>query len=77
MILAALAGRAGDAIVFPLWPEAAAASAKRVIVAARKTARGRVRLARGLVLHEADGRFTAGGRGDPARRRGAATVAFD
>lgn len=58
LILAALAGRAGDAIVCPLWPDAAAASAKRVIVAARKTARGRVRLARGLVLHDADGRFT-------------------
>lgn len=58
VILAGLAGRAGDAIVFPLWPDAAAASAKRIIVTARKTARGRVRLARGLVLHEADGRFT-------------------
>ncbi len=58
VILSALAGRAGDAIVFPLWPDAAAASAKRIIVAARKTSRGRVRVARGLVLHEADGRFT-------------------
>jgi tRNA1(Val) A37 N6-methylase TrmN6 len=58
VILAVLAGRAGDAIVFPLWPDAAAGSAKRVIIAARKTARGRPRLARGLVLHEPDGRFT-------------------
>jgi tRNA1(Val) A37 N6-methylase TrmN6 len=58
-VLAALAGRAGDVVVFPLWPsDAAAAGAKRVIVAARKAARGPLRLARGLVLHEADGRFT-------------------
>lgn len=59
VILAALAGRAGDAIVCPLWPDAAAGAAKRVIVAARKTGRGPLRLGRGLVLHEADGRFTA------------------
>jgi tRNA1(Val) A37 N6-methylase TrmN6 len=58
-VLAALAGRAGDVVVFPLWPsDAAAAGAKRVIVAARKAARGPLRLARGLVLHEPDGRFT-------------------
>jgi tRNA1(Val) A37 N6-methylase TrmN6 len=45
-------------VVFPLWPSDAAAGAKRVIVAARKAARGPLRLARGLVLHEPDGRFT-------------------
>jgi tRNA1(Val) A37 N6-methylase TrmN6 len=59
VILTALAGRAGDAIVCPLWPDATAGTAKRVIVAARKTGRGPLRLGRGLVLHEADGRFTA------------------
>lgn len=59
VILAALAGRAGDANVCPLWPDATAGAAKRVIVAARKTGRGPLRLGRGLVLHEADGRFTA------------------
>ncbi|HEX6015081.1 MAG TPA: methyltransferase [Geminicoccaceae bacterium] len=57
-VLAALAGRAGDAVVFPLWPSEAAAGAKRVIVSARKAARGPLRLARGLVLHQPDGRFT-------------------
>jgi tRNA1(Val) A37 N6-methylase TrmN6 len=57
-ILAALAGRAGDVVVFPLWPSEAAAEAKRVVVAARKAARGPLRLARGLVLHEPDGRFS-------------------
>jgi len=58
VILAALAGRAGDTIVYPFWPEAAASAAKRVIVSARKTARGPLRLAPGLVLHQPDGRFT-------------------
>ena len=58
-ILAALAGRAGDMVVLPLWPRADAAGARRVIVAARKGRRGPLRLARGLVLHEPDGRFTA------------------
>ena len=57
-VLAALAGRAGDVVVFPLWPSGKAAEAKRVIVAARKAARGPLRLARGLVLHGPDGRFT-------------------
>lgn len=57
-ILTALAGRAGDVVVFPLWPSAAAGVARRVIVRARKGARGPLRLARGLVLHEACGAFT-------------------
>ena len=46
-------------VIHPLWPRADAAGARRVIVAARKDARGPLRLARGLVLHEPDGRFTA------------------
>jgi tRNA1(Val) A37 N6-methylase TrmN6 len=57
-LLAALAGRAGDLVVFPLWPSVEAPAAKRVIVAARKGGRGPSRLARGLVLHRPDGRFT-------------------
>ena len=57
-ILAALRGRAGDMVVLPLWPRADATAAKRVIVAARKDRRGPLRLARGLILHEPDGRFT-------------------
>jgi tRNA1(Val) A37 N6-methylase TrmN6 len=57
-LLAALTGRAGDVVVFPLWPNVDAPAAKRVVVAARKGGRGPSRLARGLVLHELDGRYT-------------------
>ena len=56
-ILAALDGRAGAVRICPLWPKAGVA-ARRVLVAARKGARGPLRLLPGLVLHEADGRFT-------------------
>jgi tRNA1(Val) A37 N6-methylase TrmN6 len=58
-LLGALSGRAGDVVVLPLWPDVEAGMAKRVIVAARKGGRGPSRLARGLVLHGPDGRFTA------------------
>lgn len=58
-IMAALVGRAGGITLCPLWPMAAAAAAKRVIVAARKGSRAPARLLRGMVLHEPDGRFTA------------------
>ena len=57
-LLAALAGRAGDVVVYPLWPSAEAPAARRVIVAARKGAHGPARLARGLVLHRADGHYS-------------------
>jgi tRNA1(Val) A37 N6-methylase TrmN6 len=57
-LLAALAGRAGDVVVYPFWPNVDAPTAKRVIVAARKGGRGPTRLDRGLVLHAPDGRFT-------------------
>ncbi len=57
-LLAALRGRAGEIVVFPLWPKAGI-PAKRVIVRARKGLRSPLVLAAGLVLHEADGRFTA------------------
>ena len=59
VILAALAGRAGDVIVLP-----ALARGRRpmppsgCIVAARKAARARSGWRAGLVLHEPDGRFT-------------------
>jgi tRNA1(Val) A37 N6-methylase TrmN6 len=55
-VLAALLGRAGEVIVFPLWP-AAGRPAKRLLVRARKGARGPVRLMPGLILHGADGEF--------------------
>jgi tRNA1(Val) A37 N6-methylase TrmN6 len=57
-LLAALRGRAGEIVVFPLWPKAGAA-AKRVIVRARTAVRSPMVLAAGLVLHESDGRYTA------------------
>ncbi len=57
-LLGALDGEAGDVVVCPLWPSVEAPAAKRVIVSARKGARGPSRLVRGLVLHEPDGRYT-------------------
>ncbi|HLI21027.1 MAG TPA: methyltransferase [Stellaceae bacterium] len=56
-ILAALGGRAGGAIVFPLWPGAGKA-AKRVLVQARKGSAAPMTLAAGLALHRPDGRNT-------------------
>ena len=44
-------GRAGEVVVFPLWP-AAGRPAKRMLIQARKGARGPLRLAPGLVLHD-------------------------
>jgi tRNA1(Val) A37 N6-methylase TrmN6 len=56
-LLALLAGRAGEIVIFPLWA-GAGKDAKRVIVRARKGVASPTRLASGLVLHEADGRYT-------------------
>lgn len=56
-LLGELRTRAGDIVVFPLWPGDGKA-ASRVLVRARKGAAGPMRLAAGLVLHEADGRYT-------------------
>lgn len=44
-------------VVFPLWPRAGEA-AKRVILQARKNARAPFVLLAGLVLHDAEGRYT-------------------
>lgn len=57
-ILAALQGAAGEIAVCPLWPRAGT-PARRVVVGARKAARGPLTLLPGLVLHEPDGRFTS------------------
>jgi tRNA1(Val) A37 N6-methylase TrmN6 len=57
-LLGCLAGRVGEVVVFPLWPMAGRA-AGRILVRARKQVAALARLAPGLVLHEADGRFTA------------------
>jgi tRNA1(Val) A37 N6-methylase TrmN6 len=68
-LLGQLAGRAGEIAVFPLWP-GAEKPAKRVIVRARKGVATPTRLLPGLVLHEADGRYTAAA--DAVLRDGAA-----
>lgn len=57
-ILAALQGQFGAVSICPLWPRAATA-AKRIVVGAVKGRRTPARLLSGLVLHEADGRYTA------------------
>ncbi|HEY3916255.1 MAG TPA: methyltransferase [Stellaceae bacterium] len=56
-ILALLEGRAGGAIVFPLWP-GEGKPAKRVLLHARKGSAAPLTLAPGLVLHRADGSNT-------------------
>ena len=56
-LLAQLAGRAGEITIFPLWP-AAGRAASRILVRARKQVLTPARLLSGLILHEADGRFT-------------------
>lgn len=57
-LLAHLSGRAGEIVVFPLWA-GAEKPAKRIILRARKSVATPTRLTPGLVLHEADGRYTA------------------
>lgn len=58
-VMAALKGRAGGITVYPLWPDRGWAPAKRILVQGRKGIRAPMRLARGLVLHEDSGAFTA------------------
>lgn len=57
-ILAALRGRFGEIDICPLWPGRAGKPAKRIILRARKGVDTPLRLGPGLVLHEADGRYT-------------------
>lgn len=57
-LLAALAGRAGDVRVFPIWPKHGRA-ARRVIVTARRGLKGPLHLMPGLLMHEEDGKFTS------------------
>jgi tRNA1(Val) A37 N6-methylase TrmN6 len=56
-VLGQIVGRAGEVVVFPLWPGQGRA-ASRILVRARKQVAAPARLAVGLVLHEADGRFS-------------------
>jgi len=57
-LLALLEGRAGGITVFPLWP-GSGRPARRILLLARKGSAAPMTLAAGLVLHEADGRYTA------------------
>jgi tRNA1(Val) A37 N6-methylase TrmN6 len=57
-LLGQIAGRAGEVVVFPLWA-GQGRDASRILVRARKQIAAPARLASGLVLHEADGGFTA------------------
>jgi len=68
-LLAQLSQRAGEIVVFPLWP-GENKPAKRIIVRARKGVATPTRLTPGLVLHQADGRYTAAA--DAILREGAA-----
>jgi len=56
-VLGHIAGRAGEVVVFPLWP-GPSRPASRILVRARRQVASPARLAAGLILHEPDGRFT-------------------
>jgi len=56
-LIGEIAGRAGEVVVYPLWP-AEDRPASRILVRARKQIASPARLAPGLVLHRADGRPT-------------------
>lgn len=56
-IVAALHGKAGDIIIFPLW-SIEGKDASRVIIRARKGGKGILTLKSGLVVHKSDGTFT-------------------
>jgi tRNA1(Val) A37 N6-methylase TrmN6 len=56
-LLELLDGRFGDIAIFPLFPKEGEA-AKRIIVQAKKGSRAGLSLLPGLVLHDADGRYT-------------------
>jgi tRNA1(Val) A37 N6-methylase TrmN6 len=58
-LLAGLRGRLGGITLFPLWPGSTGKPAKRIILSGRKGTAAPLSLAAGLVLHEADGTFTA------------------
>lgn len=57
ILASATANDFGDLTVFPLWPKVGVA-ARRVIVHGRKAKGGRLALASGLVLHQANGAYT-------------------
>src|SRR5262249_51787655 len=68
-LLGHLAGRAGEVVVFPLWP-GEGGPASRILVRARTQTAAPARLAAGLMLHESDGRLTAAADGVLREGRG-------
>ena len=58
-VLAALAGRAGEIVVFPIWPRADGRAATRVLIRARRGITTPLRLVGGMVLHNTDGAYTS------------------
>ncbi|MBO0735020.1 MAG: methyltransferase [Alphaproteobacteria bacterium] len=68
-LLGHVAGRAGEVVVFPLWP-GQGKPASRILVRLRKQAAAPARLAAGLVLHEVDGRLTRDAEGILREGRG-------
>jgi tRNA1(Val) A37 N6-methylase TrmN6 len=56
-LMGEIAGRAGEVVVYPLWP-GEDRPASRILVRARKQIAAPARLAPGLVLHGGDGRLT-------------------
>ena len=70
-LLAALQGKVGEIVLFPLWPKTNR-PAKRVLIRARKAMQTPLSLLPGLVLHEEDGRYTAAA--DQVLRDGAGLV---
>lgn len=58
-LLTAMSGRFGSLVVFPLWPGPNDRPAKRVLLRGIRGGASPTTLARGLILHEAGGGFTA------------------
>ena len=56
-ILGHLENRAGDLVIYPLWPSLNK-PARRVIIQARKNSGGALRLARGIILHGGAKKYT-------------------
>lgn len=56
-ILSSLEKKTGDIMIHPLWSHEGA-HAKRILVRARKNARGKLKLHPGIIMHEKSGAFT-------------------
>lgn len=57
-ILTLFHGKLGDIVIYPLWP-GEGKPAKRVLVRGRKSTHGPTTLSQGMILHGADGKYTA------------------